>query len=222
MSEHLSDLDLDGLRLGVAGPAVDRAHLDGCLHCRQRSAALAASAEDFARRFEPAGLAADALARAERQPRRWMLWPPVLAGAAVAASLAVVGLQVNLRSKGAASLLEVYQLEGQERRAIQGPVPKDARLAVRMSAGERRRIRLLWSPAAGKFQALAPAEQEAPLELLGPTWLDREIALDGAPEPEALIAVACTAPFDHRRALELAAGEDDPDCQVERIEIEKR
>jgi hypothetical protein len=225
MSEHLSDLVLDALRIGSPEvSAAEREHAAGCPRCQDRGEALAREAAAFTQRFEPAGLAAEALERAARRTsaRRW--WPalvPVFAAAA-AAAIAVVVAKPELRSKGDQELVELYVLDGERRELMSGPVAKDARLAVRIAPERPRLVRILWGSAPGRWAALYPQAEAGPWAVLAPSWLEREVILDGAPEPERLAVVACEQTVDHAAAVKMLESKVRSDCTIAEVRVIKR
>lgn len=238
MSEHLSDLVLDALRIGappVSGE--DRAHLLSCAACRARQQALDEDAANFQQRFDLPGLAADALMRAS-QPSpwrsfswlrfpwlrfRWLRFAFVPAAVAAAVLLVVVLRPPQIRTKGAASAhVEVFVIDGDARRAIDGPVARDARLAVRVVAAGPEHVRILWGSEPDRFDALYPEERAMAWAIEGPSWLEREVVLDGAREPELLGVVACEDEVSHAEALTALAAGAREGCVVETVEVKKR
>lgn len=225
MSEHLSDLALDALRLGQA-PEGAAGHLQGCPRCQARSAELERDALLFRQRFQVEGLAAEALAAASKAPPipwwRRALWPSTGAAAAATLLIALVTAQDNLRTKGGGSEVELFVLSGQTKTLLAGAVDPQAHLALSVRAEGPRQVRVLWSEQPGQWTALAP-EAEAPAwQVRGPSWLEREIVLDGAPEPETLGYVVCEATVDHAAAVRMLSEAPRADCQVGTIRILKR
>lgn len=226
-AEHLSDLELDALRLGELpgdASALAEAHLGACPACQARRAALDASAADFAQRFVPAALAAETLARAETQRPWWRqrlaVWVPA-AASAVAAVLLLSPVDA-VRTKGAGGAVEVFVLDGDTPRSLSGPVPAGARLAVRVSPGPAPAwARLYWRSTEG-VAPLHPAPDAAAWALTTPTWLEREVVLDDAPGPEALVAVLCAAPVSDDEARAVMDDEERAGCRRDVVAITKR
>ncbi len=223
MSEHLSDLALDALRLGQAPEAV-QAHLKDCPRCQARSAELERAAALFRERFEVSGLAAEALAAAAKAPSvPWWRRALVPGMAALATTLVVViSLQDNLRTKGAASEVELFVLSGQSRTLLEAAVDPRAHLALSVTPQGLRNVRILWSERPGQWSALAPEATAPAWEVRGPTWLDREIVLDGATEPETLGYVLCTSAVDHDAAVRMLTDAPRADCRMGMIQVLKR
>jgi hypothetical protein len=227
MSEHLSDLAFDALATeGRALGSVEQAHLEACAVCRARRLELEQARAEFLARFDVVGLATDALmrSRAVRVPwwrQRWLS----VSLAAAAALLLIVLLPLSssdLHVKGRAPLAEVFVIDGDTRRTMDGAVAPDARLALLISPEGPRHVRILWSSEPKQWTALYP-EQGAPAWFLEkPTWLEREVVLDGAPEDEQLGVVACKTTMTHDEAARMAEDEPRSDCEVEWTRIEKR
>lgn len=260
MSAHLDDLSLDALRLARvssapapaeaerAQRAAAEAHLASCASCRARAATLDAEAAAFAARFDVVGLAAEALGRAEAERtsrRSWFRALGALSTAATAALGVVLVLRAPpeapdaLRSKGGeAALVEVFVLDGGRKVPLEGPVARDAELAVRVvpraaadtssarptAAAGRAHVRIVWRSAPEAWSALYPGPEDAAWQLDGPTWLERRVVLDGAPGPEALGVVGCARAVSHAEAVRALA---DPsarraDCTTSLVPIAKR
>jgi hypothetical protein len=259
MTAHLDDLSLDALRLARlssapapaeaerARHAAAEAHLASCASCRARAATLETEAAAFAARFDVVGLAAEALGRAEaeRTARRgWLRGLAALSTAATAALGVVLVLRAPpdapeaLRPKGGeAALVEVFVLDGGRKAPLEGPVARDAELAVRIvprtpsvpgapaaPSPSRAHVRIVWRSAPEAWSALYPGPEDAAWQLDGPTWLERRVVLDGAPGPEALGVVACARAMSHAEAVRALA---DPragraDCATSLVPITKR
>lgn len=160
----------------------------------------------------------------------------VVALTALAAStfILIAPHRSDTRIKGAAAAVELFVVDGAgEPRAVSGPIDARAQLAVRVDPGVRHHVRLLWSAAPDEAEALHPAATEAAWMIDAPTWLERRIELDGAPEPERLLAVTCAEPFDDAEArVQLAAAGVIASrrgaaprlsgCEVHAVEVTKR
>ena len=215
MSEHLSDLALDALRIQGG----EDAHLVSCARCQARREALDTDAAAFVRRFSLPGLAADAIAQSEKKPRRtWLFVPAILTAAA---AMFLVFRPGTIRTKGPGGV-EVYVLDGDDKQRMGGPVDANARLAIRVSVETARHVRLLWESTPGDFGALYPSVDARAWVLEAPTWLHREVVLDGALGPERLGVVSCEGAIDHPAAAALLRGDSREDCVVEWISILKR
>jgi hypothetical protein len=193
MTEHLSDLQLDALRLGTAEPGVG-AHVEACERCQRRRDALAADAEAFSSRFDPAQLAARTRARAEgsrgtRRPGWWAFGGVSMMAAAAAATLLIVAPGEETRTKGDGARVEIYAPRDDEPRPVGGAVEPGAHLWVRVAVPGPRRVRLLWSPAPGGWTPLFPPARDPAWAVEGPAWLEREVVLDGELATERLGAV---------------------------------
>lgn len=246
MSEHLGDLELDLARIDAASlPAQRAAHLEACARCQARGAVLTAEAAQFHERFSLPNLAAEALEqhRVTRASRwRWRWLAPAFATALALATIVVwPRVEPTTRTKGDAQLVEVFVLDGQERRALDGPVPARTQLAVRVTAEGRGFARVAWWSSA-RWTPLYP-EADRSWAVDGPAWLERAIVLDDARGPEALGVIVCAAEISEREALEVleasepspsdpseaseASGPSEPsgvraDCRRETVRIEKR
>jgi hypothetical protein len=220
MNAHLSDLQLDALRIERRADA----HLDSCPLCQARKSTLDQDAALFAERFNPAGLAASALATFETKPKKrpFFVWLAPLAAVAAVAVLFLLPQPPSLRNKGDAVLAEVFVLEGETRVLLEKPVDPRARLAVRLTAEGPRFARILWSSAPESWDALYPLEDAAAWKIDGATWLDRQVVLDGAPETEALGAVACKEPVTHPEAIGMLTSSAREDCTISTVKVEKR
>lgn len=219
MSEHLSDLQLDALRISRGHDV----HLDSCPSCQARQTTLDTAAAKFAERFDPVGLAASALSQAEtRKNRRYFVWLAPLAAAAAVMLVVSLPQSPELRSKGAGSLVELFVLEGETRLPMNEAVDPRARLAVQLSPSGARETRILWSSAPERWDALYPEQDARAWKIEGPTWLDRQVVLDGAPEDEELGVVACTAPVAHEEAIGMLETSARADCELARVKIRKR
>ena len=216
MKEHLSDLELDGLRLDpAAGPAERRVHLEGCPRCQARSGELSAAATQFLAQHQLPGLAAEAMTRSQAQRSLRWLPIPIAVGVALASALLVLRGPTTdeLRANGDGAWVEVYVVRGGDRVPLPPVVPLGASLAVRLSPPARSEVRILWRTAAG-WEALFPAEDAPAWVVDAPTWLERSIDLDQDPAPETLGVIACRAPIstDDARAM-LEATEPRADCR---------
>lgn len=238
-AEHLSDLELDRLRISQERPPV---HLDSCPRCQGRFEALLKAQDEFRARYSEGALIGDLQQRMDaKKPRRWIaLWVPALAAAAALAAVVVLvpGPQ-SIRPKGDGVLLEVFVLQPEGGRApLEGPIAPGSRLAVRLAPKQRSAVRLLWGSeprstrgaSAGPgpddrpkvWAALYPDERAPSWMLAEPAWLEREVVLDDAREDEELAVVACTESVDHRGAAAMLDGRVRPDCTIARVRIEKR
>ncbi|MGC4118023.1 MAG: hypothetical protein QM765_26425 [Myxococcales bacterium] len=136
MAEHLSDLVLDELALNLAGPEA-RVHLEGCLHCQERLAALQKQREDV--RARPAfthtltRLKAEEAGAAPRRRRAWWVLAP-LAGVALTAVVFLVRpeAQVGNRFKGAPQI-ELFAVDG---RPPPSPLRPGAHLTLRAGGSD--------------------------------------------------------------------------------------
>jgi hypothetical protein len=217
MSEHLSDLALDAIRLGRG----DRSHLDTCAICQARAAILESEAAKFAT-LDHAALIDDALARPKVQPidRRSLLVPLALAAAA---SLLYVALpSEGLRPKGAGAKASLHVLVDGGPAAIRGPLGDGDRLALQLAPPSPSLVRILWWSAPDGWRPLYPEQMELAWHIAEPTWLDREVVLDGASGTEAAGVVFCRDPVTHTEARTMLEGAPREDCTIERIEVQKR
>ncbi len=221
MDEHVSHLQLDGLRLNAL-PADElaqvRSHVGGCDHCRATADAIEASAAAFATEFRPAQLASDTLDRASK--RRWSSWwAPRLQPLASAAAVALVVVTAvsmwptdSTRIKGAGAPAELFVGE----QSVRGAVPVGSTLRLRFDPGEATFVQLWWRDGGGALTPLAaPMTAATP----GARWLDRPIELDDDPRSEALLVLMCRVPVDDPRgALD---GSVDA-CDVHELAVDKR
>lgn len=224
MSHHLSDLDLDALRLGAGGPEA-HTHVQACDVCQARQSTLTREAEDFAQRFNPAGLAAQTLAELPTQRPWWrrLTWLAApLAAAAAVVFLVVIPDAPQLRTKGGPSPVEVFIVTAQGPKPMPATVAPDARLGVRLNPGQARQVRLLWGSRAGQWQALYPAADAPSWHTKGPTWLSQEVVLDGETAPEKLGVVFCETRVSHKQALELLRAGTGPGCKVHTVDVVKQ
>jgi len=224
MSQHLSDLDLDAMRLGAgAAEAVD--HLQGCETCQARQHTLTREAEDFAQRFNPAGLAAQTLAQSPR-PRPWwrrLAWASApLAAMAALLLMVVMPSETELRTKGGPSPVEVFVVTEQGPKPMPATVAPGARLAVRNNPGETRQVRLLWGLKRGPWQALYPDDAAPSWQTKGPAWLSQEVVLDGETAPERLQVVMCRQPVSHSQALALIGNVAQAGCALHSVDVVKQ
>lgn len=224
MSKHLSDLDLDAMRLGVQEPEAI-AHLQGCEICQARQHILTREAEDFAQRFNPAGLAAQTLAQPSPTRPWWRRLAWVSAPLVAVSALLLLTVTPNgerLRTKGGPSPVEVFVVTEQGPKPMPAAVAPGARLAVRINPGQRRQVRLLWGPKGGPWQALYPNAAAPSWKTKGPSWLSQEVVLDGETAPEQLRVVLCTQPVSHAQALDLIREVAQPGCALHTVDVVKR
>ena len=235
--EHLSDLELDALRLSEAGVVTcaarselerANAHLQTCARCAARRDALSEDEAAFFDRFSPAGLAASTL-EARAQPK-WS-WPRVAPALAAAAVLMVVALPAGmrlsrtgtLRSKGAPDLVEVFRLSSSgdlEPLGGLGRVSGGAPLVVYIHPPLNRPfVRLFWSEAPDTFDALYPSAEAEAWQVSGRTRLPWRVELEGPAGRERLVVVFCRASPSHDEALVAIRG-GRPDCEVQSREVE--
>ncbi len=224
MSQHLSDLDLDAMRLGAAAPEAIE-HLQGCETCQGRQHALTREAEDFAQRFNPAGLAVQTLAQTP-PPRPWwrrLAWVSAPLAAVTALLLVVVMPdEPGLRTKGSPSPVEVFVVTEQGPKPMSATVAPGARLAVRINPGKARQVRLLWGPKRGPWQALYPDAAAPSWQTKGPSWLSQEVVLDGETAPERLQVVLCRQPVSHAQALDLIRDVARSGCALHFVDVVKQ
>lgn len=221
MSEHLSDLDLDALRIG-AGRDELRAHLESCPACQARQASLTAAADDFAARFNPAGLAAQTLEATGARPHRAAWWPAL--GLVAAAGL-VVGVWPRpdeVRAKGGAEAVELHVKAPGGVTRVRGPVPRDAALGVRVHVDAPASVRVLWMTPPETWQALYPPAERPAWPVEAPTWLPHALKLDGAPQTEQLGVVICDAAVAHPEAVHVLEGQRRAGCRAEVLEVAKQ
>lgn len=220
MNEHLSDLALDGIRLGRNE---GREHLDGCEVCQSRQAELAAADEGFDARFVPAQLAVATLTAAEAQSPRWPIWRFgfVSAGLAAVALLIVALPEDDLRTKGGGALFSLFHRVGGERVAVGPTVERKARLELRAEATGY--LRVFWGTEAGEWTQLFPPAAAESWRVARPaTWLPREVELDGAPETERIGVVVCETDVALAAARALLGGESRAGCRAAQKELRKR
>lgn len=224
MTEHLSDLQLDGIRLTKASPEA-QAHLSSCARCQARQAELTEDQEAFLSRFNPAQLAAQTIQRRDtaHRPgwRRWS-WPVLPAGLAVAAALFFVRPQPELRTKGDNPSLEVFLVTAAGPTPMRSAVAPNAHLAVRVLTDRPRYVRLLWQSEPKGWQALYPDQGAESWSIKEPTWLAREVVLDGDPQAEALGVVLCASPVGHDEAAERLRRPEQGECTTQVVQITKR
>ncbi|MFO0725258.1 MAG: hypothetical protein U1E65_15860 [Myxococcota bacterium] len=226
MSDHLSDLRLDALRIDPASASPEvLTHLEACGSCQARRALLDQEAAAFSARFDLPGLAAEVLGR-QRAPRWWQrTWS--LGGAAAALGLVLILILIPrpelLRVKGDAPLFEVFLVRGESKLSLEGPVPARAALAVRVSPRARAEVRVYWkTPSA--WAPLYPAKDAPSWMVTAPTWLERAVVLDDELAPEVLGVIACQAELGDAEAQAMLADELPlrPDCERRLQVIEKQ
>lgn len=221
MNEHLSDLALDNLRLGGRE---GQAHLEGCALCQARQAELASDADAFEARFVPAQLAADTLAAAEAPSQRrgsfLRLFAVAGTAAAVAALLIVAEPDDGLRTKGSGALFSLFQRIDGERVRVEGVVERDARLELRAEAAGY--VRVLWETEAGAWTPLFPSPGGDAWRIEGPSWLPREVVLDGAPATERIGVVVCDTEVGAVEARAVLDGGYRSGCRAQYEELSKR
>lgn len=221
MTTHLSDMELDALRLGEAN-AEAAAHLSSCEACAARRDELANAAASFAADFDPVNLAVETIGRADPPAPWWRRWEiGLLLPVAAAAALMLIP-EPTTRTKGDNPPIEVFVLEGETPKPMRGPVDPHARLAVRLDPGGAAFVRILWESTPDDRAALYPAQDGDAWMVNEKTWLAREVRLDGATTDERLIAVLCEAPFTHERALAIAAGDAAKRCRQFAVPVTKR
>lgn len=238
-AEHASRFELDALRIGELAPARAgelRAHLATCARCARIEAELTEGAAEFARTFDPAALAAQALAAHRHgRPASWgRRFGRALALAAPLAAAVVLAAIVEperwerdaLRSKGpGGALVEVFLVErsGDVRRVAAGEaVPAPGHLRVRFDPGGRAFARFYWESTPGRIESLYPVRDAPALAVSGSSWLEREVELDEVTGIEHLHAVFCDRPFDHASAVGVASGGGpDTGCTAVRVAIAK-
>lgn len=131
----------------------------------------------------------------------------------------------GVRPKGEDAQLELFLRTEAGVVGVTGAVEADAHLAVRVRPPARRFVRLLWESEPHRWGALYPREGDAAWLVRRATWLEREVVLDGAPEPERLGAVLCEEEVDHGEAVALLmreSGEVRNGCRVEILPVLKR
>lgn len=225
MSEHVSDLELDALRLGRGSEAVAR-HVEGCARCAARRAELEAAAEDFSARFSPAVLATETLLEVERRRgrRRWTGWWGGAAGLAMAAAVLFTATSPpdEVRAKGEAARVELFEVRAGTPTITTGPVDARATLRVRVRTEGPRFVRLLWSSTPHAWTALYPGADAPSWPVDGVEWLRREVELDGALETETLGVVFCEGEVSSADAARALEGEVVAGCEAVRRAVEKR
>lgn len=204
--DHLSDLDLDRLRLARATDESDpaRAHLASCGLCSARLAELDEAAQHA--RVELAAALTRAERAGERSPRRRWALPALATAAAGVAALVAVALWPNAPDRPADS---VVIKGGPSLRVLVGGAEASDELQV----GQELTVRLAGRPAPRR---LILRDVDGSLETLWPRGADdREAGLEGVVEINltvgeppgrlALIALHGPAPLSEARGRELAA-----------------
>ncbi len=219
MSEHLSDLELDQIRLGHGTPEIE-SHLSGCAICQSRREILLASANEFAGEQNIEALVDKTLQAAPRQRgRRHWARPVVAATAAVMlAAAAFVLAPDTTRTKGARNEVELFLVDahGNPTKMPQ-TVPDNAQLSVRVTTASTRYVRLLWKSEPNETDALYPSTEEPAWRIHKSTWLPHRITIEAGHGSEYLKAVVCDSDISHRQAL---AELDKPSrCELQNIEV---
>ena len=83
-------------------------------------------------------------------------------------------------------------------------------------------MRILWGAGPDRWAALYPEEHAPAWSVESPSWLEREVVLDGAQETERLGVVACDGPLSHQDAVEALTRGARGRCELQTIEVEKR
>ncbi len=219
MSEHLSDLELDQLRLGHGTKEIER-HLSDCAICQSRREILIASAEEFAGEQNIEALVDKTLQAAPRQPRR-RHWARPVAAASAAVMLAAAAFLFapdTTRTKGGGDEVELFMVDANGDPAkLPKVVPDNAQLSVRVTTASTRFVRLLWKSKPNKTDALYPSSEAPAWRIHKSTWLPHKITIKAAQSSEYLQAVVGGRDISHRQAL---AEVDKPTrCEVQSIEV---